>query len=118
MAHILFIVLTEVFSIYVFKLSSRQYYGITTQGNALVNYGYSSCGSKLSLQPLVLVVTYLAVLICRCMNLLSILQYLSWIATGTGFLFANIFYIGTKETLKTRERKRSAYIDMVREDVN
>ena len=50
------------------------------------------------------------------MNILSILQYLSWIATGTGVLFATIFYIGTKETLKKRERKRSAYIDMVRED--
>jgi len=46
--------------------------------------------------------------------LVSILQYLSWIATGTGVLFATIFYIGTKEPRKTRERKPSAYIDMVR----
>ena len=46
--------------------------------------------------------------------LVSILQYLSWIATGTGVLFATIFYIGTKESRKTRERKPSAYIDMVR----
>ena len=65
---------------------------------------------------MLVVFTYLAVLICRNINLHSILQYLSWIATGTGVLFANIFYFGTKETLKTRERKRSAYIDVVRED--
>ena len=50
------------------------------------------------------------------MHLLSIFQYLSWIATGTGVLFATIFYIGTKEPRKTRERKPSAYIDMVRKD--
>ncbi|XP_020601157.1 uncharacterized protein LOC110040282 [Orbicella faveolata] len=43
---------------------------------------------------------------------LSDFAYLSWIATGTGVLFATIFYIGTKEPRKTRERKPSAYVDM------
>ena len=42
---------------------------------------------------------------------LLISQYLSWITTGTGVLFANAFYIGTEE-LKNRVRTSSTYMDL------